>query len=255
MYKRIILLVSCSLIALSSFAGRGRSKTPTWFDIALTGSGGTCMLTSKNMFKDTKTVNSSFVFGYGFGGKFGINFSECHELAFNAEYFSRGQKYDIKLDSSKFSKSIAMKGIDISMVYRFRGHESTGYVEIGPQISLVSKVNENRDGKDRDVSAQFTPKYFSGVFGFGTNIIVADAFSWTAGVRFTTSFSDMVSSTGGQGSTISYPLNDTGSSKKFDSYTTFKATTVQLHTEFTFDLGYFAKASCKRGRVGFMRMK
>ena len=65
MYKRITLLFSSSLIVLSSFAGRGGGKTPTWFDIALTGSGGTSMLTSKNMFKDSKTVSSSFVFGYG----------------------------------------------------------------------------------------------------------------------------------------------------------------------------------------------
>ncbi|MBK6835056.1 MAG: hypothetical protein IPG89_12590 [Bacteroidetes bacterium] len=255
MHKQIILLTTSLLITFNSFAGKGRGGNPTWFDIALTGSGGTSMLTSKNMFKDTKTVTSSFAFCYGVGGKFGINFSECHELAFNAEYFSRSQKYDIKLDSSKFSKTLYLKGIDIAMLYRFRGHESSGYVEIGPQLSLVSKADENRDGKERDVVGQLQPKYFSGVLGFGTNIIVADAFSWTAGVRFTTSFSDMISTDGGKGSTISYPLNDTGSSKKFDGYTAFKATTVQLHTEFTFDLGYFAKASCKRGRVGFMRMR
>lgn len=127
MFKQIILLASSLLITFNSFADNGRGGNPTWFDIALTGSGGTSMLTSKNMFKDTKTV--------------------------------------------------------------------------------------------------------------------------------TTSFSDMISVDRGKGSTVSYPLNDVGSSKTFDCYSAFKATTVQLHTEFTFDLGYFAKASCKRGRIGFMKMK
>lgn len=255
MRKHIVLLTTSFLITFNSFAGNGRGGNTTWFDIAITGSGGTTMLTSKNMFKDTKTVTSSFAFCYGVGGKFGINFNESHELAFNAEYFSRSQKYDIKLDSSKFSKTLFLKGIDIAMLYRFRGKESSGYLEIGPQISLVSKVNESRDVKERNVVGHLEPKYFSGVLGFGSNIIVAEAFCWTAGIRFTTSFSDLISSDGEKGNTNSYPLNDVGSSKKFDSYSSFKATTIQLHTEFTFYLGYFVKASCKRGRVGFIRIK
>ncbi|HEY1038951.1 MAG TPA: outer membrane beta-barrel protein, partial [Bacteroidia bacterium] len=226
------------LISGTAFA----QKNPMWFDIALTGSGGGSMLTSKNMFKDTKTVNSAPAFCYAFGGKFGININECHEIAFNAEYYSRNQKYGVSLDSSKFDKTLSFKGVDLALLYRFRGKESTGYMEIGPQLSLISGANEVRDGKDRDVADQFQKNYFSGVLGFGSNIIVANAFTWTAGFRFTTCFTDMVSDAGGRGNNISYPLNDKGSSKDFGSYTAFKATTFQLHTEFTFDLGYFVKA-------------
>jgi hypothetical protein len=160
MRKHIVLLTTSFLITFNSFAGKGRGGNPTWFDIAITGSSGTTMLTSKNIFKDTKTVTSSFAFCYGVGGKFGINFSESHELAFNAEYFSMCQKYDIKLDSSKFSKILFLKGIDIAMLYRFIGKESSGYLEIGPQISLVSKANEGREGKERNVVGQLEPKYF-----------------------------------------------------------------------------------------------
>jgi hypothetical protein len=247
-FKTTLALIVISL-SLSA------QKNPIWFDIALTGSGGGSMLTSKNMFKDTKTVNSSPAFCYAFGGKFGVNFNESHELAFNAEFYSRNQKYAIALDSSKFDKTIAFKGMDLALLYRFRGKESSGYVEVGPQLSLIRAANEIKDGKDRDVVDQFQPKYFSAVLGFGSNIIVANAFTWTAGLRFTQCLSDMVSADGGRGKNISYPLNDVGSSKNFGSYTAFKATTLQLHTEFTFDLGYFAKAKCKRGRASFMRFK
>ncbi len=247
------LIVLSLLICFNAFGQRGK-KNPTWFDIALTGSGGGCMLTSKNMFKDTKTVTSSPAFCYGFGGKFGINFTECHEIAINAEYYSRTQKYGVKLDSAaKFDKSIALTGLDLALLYRFRGHESSGYMEVGPMMSFVGSATQVRDGIDADVKEQFQPKYFSGVLGFGGNIVCANAFTWTAGFRFTTCFSDMISDAGGKGNNISYPLNDKGFSKDFGSYTAFKATTIQLHTEFTFDLGYFAKASCKRGRVAFIR--
>src|ERR1700740_247771 len=145
--KTTFTLVTLSLlICFSASAQKRGKKNPTWFDIALTGSGGGCMLTSKNMFKDTKTVTSSPAFCYGFGGKFGINFTECHEIAINAEYSSRTQKYGIKLDSTKFDKSIALKGLDLAILYRFRGHESSGYVEVGPMMSFVGSATQTRDG-------------------------------------------------------------------------------------------------------------
>lgn len=247
-----LFFTSITTLLLISGAVKAQ-KNPTWFDIALTGSGGGCMLTSKNMFKDTKTVTSKPAFCYGFGGKFGINFTEMHELAFNAEYSSRTQAYGVKLDSTSFDKSIAMKGVDLSMLYRFRGKESSGYMEVGPMMSFVGSANQTKDGIDSDVKDQFQPKYFSGVLGFGGNIVYSNAFTWIAGFRFTTCFSDMISDAGGKGNNISYPLNDKGFSKDFGSYTAFKATTIQLHTEFTFDLGYFVRSSCKRGRVAFIR--
>ncbi len=245
--------IKCVAVLLMITGAVKAQKNLTWYDIALTGSGGGSMLTSKNMFKDTKTVSSSPAFCYGFGGKFGINFTECHELAFNAEYYSRNQKYGVTLDSTKFDKSLSLKGLDLALLYRYRGPESSGYVEIGPQLSLIRSASQTVDGNETDVAGQFQPNYFSGVLGFGSNIIVANAFTWTAGLRFTTCLTDMISPDGGRGENISYPLNDIGSSKDFGSYTAFKTTTIVLHTEFTFDLGYFVKAKCKRGRLGFIR--
>jgi hypothetical protein len=247
----ISTLLTCLLIC-NLHAQKGH----TWFDMALTGSGGGCLMTSKNMFKDTKTVNSSPSFCYSFGGKFGINFNESHELAATVEYFNRNQSYNVNLDSlGKFKKSIVLKGLDLALLYRFRGKESSGYVEIGPQLSLVQGAEETREGKTMDVAGQLQPSYISGVFGFGSNIVVANAFTWTGGFRFTYCLGDMISQDGGKGSNISYPLNDTGASKHFDAYTPFRTTTLVLHTEFTFDLGYFAKSKCKRGRVSFLRFK
>jgi len=230
-------------------------NNPIWFDLALTGSGGGCFLTTKNIFGDSKTVNSSPSFCYAFGGKLGINFNENHEIAFNAEYYSRNQSYDIKLATLKFNKNIALSGVDLALLYRHRSDESAGYVEIGPQMSIISSATENREGITSDVSTKFTPNYFSGVVGFGSNLVVSNAFTWTIGFRFSYCFSDMISVEGGKGTSTSYPLNDPGASKPYDSYAPFNATTFQLHTEFTFDLGYFAKSKCKRGRISFLRFK
>ena len=230
-------------------------NNPIWFDLALTGSGGGCFLTSKNIFGDSKTVNSSPSFCYSFGGKLGINFNENHEIAFNSEYYFRNQSYDIKLTTIKFNKNLALRGVDLALLYRHRNDESAGYVEIGPQMTLISSAIENREGIISDVGPKFTPNYFSGVFGFGSNLVVSNAFTWTIGFRFTYSFTDMISADGGKGNTTSYPLNDPGASKAYDSYAPFSAATLQLHTEFTFDLGYFAKSKCKRGRISFLRFK
>lgn len=243
-------------LLLITFLFTNAQKNPTWFDIALTGSGGGCLLTSKNIFGDTKTVTSSPAFCYGVGAKLGINFNESNEIAVNAEFYSRSQKYGINLDSlGKFNKTIDIKGVDLSVLYRFRGKESSGYAEIGPQMSFITAATENRDDVENDVTAQLQPNYFSAVFGFGSNMVVSNAFTWTIGFRFTYGLSDMISSIGGRGSNISYPLNDSGASKAFTNYAPFRATTLQLHTELTLDMGYFTKSKCKRGRVSFLRFK
>ena len=139
------------------------------------------------------------------------------------------------------------------MAFLYRYHNDDGaYVEIGPQLSLIKSVTENRDGISKDVTAAFNKSYVSGVFGFGSNFIQSNAFTLAAGFRINYSLTDLISNGGGSGNAVSYPLNDVKHFKSYDTYSPTKAFSIMLHTEFNFDLGYFVRSNCNRKRVSFL---
>lgn len=238
----LVLAVTCNML---------RAQNGSWIEGGITGTGGIGMVTSKNIFNDQRAINSSIAPCYGVGLKLAVNINEYHEILFNPEYSVRDQKYAIKIDSVSFKKDIKLKLIDFSLLYRYHNRDG-GYVEIGPQLSMMNNVMENKDGDENDVTSNFNKLYMSGVFGFGSNFIQSNAFTWTAGIRFNYSFTDLISGSGGSGSGISYPLNDVKHHKSYDSYTPTKVFSFTVHTEFNFDMGYFARSNCKRKRVSFL---
>jgi hypothetical protein len=239
------LIGSFSIIAIAQ-------KSNVWLEFGLTGNGGLGMITNKNIWNDQKTVNSTLSFCYGGGIKIGLNLSSSHEILINPEFGIKNQRFKINLDSIDYEKNIQVRGLDVSLLYRYHS-ENGGYVEIGPQFSTIANVSELNNGEKFDVSNNFNKGNISGVFGFGSNFVQSNAFTWTIGFRFVYGFKDLVSNEGGNGSSFSYPLNDGIYNKKFENYQPTKAVALLLHTEFNFDLGYFAKSNCKRGRVSFMK--
>ncbi len=249
MRKRKLLklgLVGGLMCSLAIQAQKG-----SWVEFGLTGSGGAGIITNKNLWNDQRTVTADVSFLYTYGAKLALNINEAHEILLNAEMGIRKQKYTIKIDSVSIDKEVALKVIDVSPLYRYHNSEG-GYIEIGPQISLLSGVNENQNGNVRDVTEKFNHTYISGVFGFGSNFIQANAFTLAAGLRLSYSFTDLISDDGGNGMQTSYPLNDIKYHKSYNSYAPTKAISAMLHMEFNFDLGYFVRSNCNRHRVSFL---
>ncbi len=227
----------------------------TWFEVAATGGGGLSWILSSNVFQDQKHIQTNIAPAYGGGLKFGVNFNENHMLNLYGAYNIKNQSLIFKFDSlAEAKKKITLNCIDIGLLYR-NNSGTGGFVEVGPQLSMVKSANENTDGNSVDVSDAFNKTYVSGVLGFGGNLVTANAFTWTLGVRFSYAFTDLLSDNGGKGNTVSYPTNKLPYTRNYPNYKPTTNFNIMLNTEFVFDLGYFAKANCKRGRATFMRFK
>ncbi len=250
MMKKISLLfVILACIVQFANAQRG-SKSKAWLEIGLKGGGGISVISNKNIWDDKKTVALTLSPCFSYGGKLAINFNESHQLAFEGMAGMRSQQYEFLLDKVKYNKTLKYNVTDLGMLYRYNSSNG-GYVELGGQYSMLVKATETNDNGSVDITNYLT-NYTSGVLGFGGNLVQAGMLTWTLGVRFTYSFTDLISAEGGANESFSYPLNDAIVRKEYDSYKLTKPVTAQLITELNFDIGYLAKSNCKRGRVSFM---
>ncbi len=235
-----------SILQFPLFAQKG-----SWLELGLTGTGGANIITNKNSWNDQKTITSNVSLCYGYGLKLALNINQYHEILVNAEMAKKTEKYDITLNANQFHKTLLIDAIDVAPLYRFHSAEGA-YLELGPQFSFINKVNEQRDGNTKDITDKFTENYVSGVFGFGSNFIQANAVTVTMGFRFNYSFTDLLSPNGRNSSNVSYPINDLGIAKTYSDYAPTKVYAAMLHLELNFDLGYFVRSNCKRQRVSFL---
>lgn len=246
---RYLILICFSLVINFNLYSQSGNA---WIEMGVNGGGGLTVLTNKNFWNDQKVVSPHPSFGQMAGIKLSLNFLDNHEVLINPVYCMRNQKYSFDNDTVNIRKSINLRTIDVNVLYR-NHNSSGGYVEIGPQFNFVSSASEKVSDEVSNSTSNFNKSFVSGVFGFGANLIQAEAFTWTLGVRLTYSFSDLISEAGGKGSNSIYPFNDRIVRKTYESYKPTHAFTFMLNTEFNFDLGYFAKSKCKRKRIAFLR--
>gem|GEM_PF-593099 len=246
--KKLQLTVFVSLLTLSCFS-------QTWFEAAVKGQVGPTFLFNNNVSND-KHVNPELSYGNGFGGRLGVCFNDEHEVMAECLFSTQSQKYRIKLDSSAtviYNKTIKVSTIDIPLLYRH--FANGGYVEIGPQMSLVKKATETNtlsSGGASTVLPKISSSYFSGVIGFGANFIGSGPFTLIMGARFAYGFGDMISTVGGRSQTQSYPLSDQYYNSTYTSYKPTNPFSAMLTLEASFDVGYFVSSNCKNNHVRFL---
>ena len=246
MKKHLLVLFSFILLVNFVFSQKGKA----WFEAGLKGGGGLSLIVNKNVWDDKKACAPSFSAAYSYGGRLAVNLSENHQVAFESMWGMRSQQYSFLIDSVQYEKSFKLSINDLALFYRFNGNNG-GYVELGGQMTMISKATEKNSLGEFDIKNNFQ-NYTSGCLGFGGNIVQSGSFTWTAGVRISYSFTDAISNDGGANSDFTYPLNDPIVRKGYSTYKLTKPIAIQVLTEFNFDLGYFAKSNCKRGRVSFM---
>jgi hypothetical protein len=129
------------------------------------------------------------------------------------------------------------KSLDIYTL--FRHAKNLGYFEIGPKISLVQEVSDNVEGNVTDRTF-YNKNFFSGVIGFGANIIGNDgAFSGILGLRFEYGLTDFVSDAGQTGhAPMLNPAVYT------NGYKSTAPAFAGIVFEINWGIGYFAKAQC-----------
>lgn len=246
MKRLFFLLLIIQLTTLTAFA-------QGWLDIGVKGAWGPTFIINNNVWND-KNIGNVLSYGNFYGGKIGFNFNEYHQITSDVTKSKITQQYTIKSsDSLTYNKHIQFTTLDISFLYRSHT-EGGGYIEIGPQYSMLKNAKQNLDVTsngtgEKDVLAYFNSSYYSVVFGFGANFMGGNNVSLLLGARMVYGFNDLVSE---EGKSVSFPMND---SYYTPAYTAYKATrpfTAMLVAELTYDLGFFAHSSCGKGRTKFI---
>lgn len=217
-----------------------------WLEFALKGGGGASFLLNKNLFDDD-LINYQITGSYGLGAKFAVNFGPFHGISMEAMYNSLGQdfQYDVPGVGTDLTNEVSWKSIDYYLLYRYITNRV--YLELGPYYSTISKVDQNDNGLEGEVTEFYTDSYLGGAFGFGGYIANAESFSLGIGIRASYGFQDFVNE---RGMGLGYPVPARGIT--YDTYEKSNAAFVQFLVEFNFGLGRFAKAQCSK-RMSFFR--
>ncbi|MBK8623676.1 MAG: hypothetical protein IPN79_18450 [Saprospiraceae bacterium] len=211
-------------------------KQIVWFDAGLKAQYGATGFYNSAMgnFSD---LNYRIGTGYSFGGKIGINF-RYNGLAIDVMYNKASQPFDYTVNDQQTNLQYDWNSIDVYAL--FRHAKNLGYFEIGPKISFVDNVSDNLGGVDQDRSPLYNKNFFSGVIGFGANIIGNDgAFSGILGLRFEYGFTDFVNE---DGKTLGAPLINPA--VYTDGYKSTAPAFAGIVFEINWGIGYFAKAQC-----------
>lgn len=208
-----------------------------WFDIGVKAGYGTSFMYNTQIFEDQKLTHK-FMGGYTYGGKFGFNFSQEHQAAFDVMQTSIKQGFLYYPEAGvETVRQFDIQSLDFLLMYRY--NKKGTYFEFGPQLSQVSKVKYTDEGGDflNPVTPDklINKSLYSLALGFGGYIFGTDNFGVTAGFR------------------INYTLNDIATEdargKNFPMlYTADPDPTRNLGVMFVleanYDFGYLVSPSC-----------
>jgi len=205
-----------------------------WFDLGLKGSYGMTMMANKNIFDD-RDVDHKITGGYGFGASIGTHFGDHQGVIVEYMRSTGRQNFSEEMGGVQ-SNNYEWSTNDVLLLYRYTGYGA--YFEVGPKLSFVSDVmNTYHDQPTMDVTKYFEDNWISGVVGFGSYLAGSDLFSLQIGLRLYYQFGDMINK---DGQALNLPA--------YIEYETYKKTNLiaaQLHLEFNYAFGRFAKASCR----------
>jgi hypothetical protein len=141
-----------------------------------------------------------------------------------------------ELEPNEGTLSYDYSSIDIYTLFRHNKH--LGYFEIGPKMSLMSKMNQVVNGSSTDITGQFNKTNFGAALGFGVNLMGGEgAFTGMFGLRFEYGFTDIVAP----------DFRNSTSTPIGDRTLAYKATNpafAGIVFELNWGIGYFGVAQC-----------
>jgi len=218
-----------------------------WFEAAAKGTYGFTGFLNKNAMDDGR-VSYKLGQGYGYGGRFGINFGYYNGISFETMFNQNTQLFDTEgALGLEDNHSIVWNNVDMYFLYRLYTEKT--FLEIGPKWSRLSSLtheikSSGQVNNSYNIGKSDYQDYWSAALGFGTYVYGARNFSLMLGMRFEYALTDFISA---QGQEKNLPLPTLNPS--FESYVKSNPFAAQLCLEFNFGLGYFAEAAC--GRRGF----
>lgn len=223
------------------------AHTQTWFDIGLKGGIGTSFWYNKQIFDEQKIVHK-FQPGYTFGGKFGFNFIQEHQITFDILKSSFSQDFTYRPEGwtavSDARREFTIGGLDMLLMYRTNRNGT--YFEIGPQWSKYSSVEYADNGGDfispMEPADLVNESNFGIAMGFGGYIFGTDNFGVSTGIRFNYMFNDLASSDARDANfPIFIPKESTNPTNNLG---------VIFMIELNYDFGYLVSPRCgTRGKL------
>ncbi|HLN52714.1 MAG TPA: hypothetical protein VK212_03330 [Lentimicrobium sp.] len=213
-----------------------------WFDVGIKAGVGTSFMYDKQIFDD-QDLTHKFMPGYTFGGKFGFNFVQAHQVTLDVLKTSYTQKFVYYVEGKELGRKIGMEGIDFALMYRYNNRGT--YFEVGPQYTITSKVTFSDEGdvtlgiyKPEEV---IDKNYYAIAAGFGGYIFGTDNFGVTMGIRANYTITDIASD---NGRSINFPMLV---DKEADP---LRNLGIMFVFEANYDFGYLVSPSCgKRGKL------
>lgn len=187
--KKLLLIIALIASASAVQAQKG-------FYAGVRGAYNSTWLFNKNVSDAGDELDYKSSFGAQYGLSLVYMFSENAGISLDPMLGSVNQKYTFRFDrgngvEDKAESETKMTNIDLPVLFRFvLGADA--FIEVGPQFSLISKVETSGDGiptteveKDDRASS-----YISAVLGFGYDIALTDNLHLAPGLRFAWGLTD-----------------------------------------------------------------
>lgn len=197
-----------------------------WFDIgAKAGLGGTAPVNSNIMSSDPDNYK---IFGGGklshmYGFKLGVNFNPIHSITPEVNFTTLNPLY-----TSEVLTVPTFRLTQIPIMYR-KNSDNGGYLEIGPQISLLKSVMVG----ENDITDNFVKQTYDLVIGGGQYIGGSSAFGFNLGFRATMPLVDINSGSTDKGFSVYTPIDLSNY-----QYKPYRNLFVSIVLEFNLNFGY-----------------
>ena len=217
------------------------THSQVWFDIGFKGGAGIGLLMNQNIWDDPE-YNHMLSPSYRFGAKLGLNLSNNHEITFDFMASSFRQDFlhnefdSVSITSPIYNSSLSYNSFDYMLLYR---HNKDGrYMEIGPSLQSIRKVNFDDEYPISDVFEieDVNQLQTNMIIGFGAYFIGSENFGITTGFRISYTLTDLISQ---KGQEEFFPIQ-----KKYQEYKPTHPLFICFIMEANFDFAYFAKAKC-----------
>ncbi len=242
--KKLIFAVALACTLNATHA----QKIYAWMDAGAKVGYGLSGLINSNLFKD-RDYEHHISTGLGYGAKLGLFFGLYNGITADFLISNYNQEFDYNRDGKNYITNTKWKTFDISLLYR--SQKDGLYVEIGPQYSILNKVEhaDNFPGAATgDQSNNYVKNYWAAVFGVGGYVFNYETFTTMLGIRLGYGLNDMVTA---EGKALGYPAPSqhfppSSTDRPFAKDKSTNPAWVQLVLEANFALGYYGRTSCSK---------
>lgn len=240
-----------------SFFISSNTYSQGWIDGGIKAGFGVTQLVNQNVWDNAEVVNK-LSYGNSFGGKLGLNFNLNYQITVDFIYTLSNQEFEFQpndITNNTSSKNISYNSFDIPLLFRHNS-DNGSFLEIGPQISFIKKVEQNINGLNNiDMKESFEKTNLGAVIGIGSFLMGSKNLYLVFGLRAHYGFQDILSKEGGKGSNVYFPIEDELDSVseefKFDSYKKTSPISLLAYLEINYDLAYLVRSNCKRSALKF----